>query len=170
MTVARRDRLETMGKRNNDAPKPPKVCFIASSGGHLEQLKMLRPLMDRYDSFVVTERTKFSAIEAKYHLIQSGSRDPWVWIKLVGNLFLSLGILLRERPRYIVTTGTLIVLPMALLGKLLGVKLIYIESFAKLHDGTRTGLFLYRYADLFLVQWESMLQVYPKAVYGGAIY
>lgn len=155
---------------NEKTAKSPKVCFIASSGGHLEQLKMLRPLMERYDSFVVTERTKFSAIEARYHLIQVGQKDPWVWLKLVGNGFLSLGMLLRERPRYVVTTGTLVAIPPALLGKLLGARLIYIESFAKLHDGTRTGLFLYRYADLFIVQWESMLQVYPKAVYGGSIY
>ena len=25
-------------------------------------------------------------------------------------------------------------------------------------------------ADLFIVQWEEMLKLYPKAVYGGAIY
>ena len=25
-------------------------------------------------------------------------------------------------------------------------------------------------ADLFIVQWESMLEVYPKAVYGGWIF
>lgn len=159
-----------MDKPKTKEPKLPKVCFIASSGGHLEQLKMLRPLMERYDSCIITERTKFSAIEAQYHLIQVGRKDPWVWLKLLGNGVLSLGILLRERPRYIVTTGTLVSIPLALLGKLLGVRLIYIESFAKLHDGTRTGLFLYRYADLFIVQWETMLQVYPKAVFGGSIY
>ena len=158
-----------MSNRNSNPPRP-KVCFIASSGGHLEQLKMLQPLMDRYDSFVVTERTKFTAIKAKYHLIQCGQKDPWVYPKLVANSFLSLGFLLRERLRYIVTTGTLLAIPVALLGKLLGIKLIYIESFAKLNDGTRTGLFLYRYADLFIVQWESMLRVYPNAVYGGSIY
>ena len=33
-----------------------RVCFAASSGGHLDELMMLRPLMDRYDSFLVTER------------------------------------------------------------------------------------------------------------------
>ena len=29
---------------------------------------------------------------------------------------------------------------------------------------------IYPIADLFIVQWEEMLKLYPKAVYGGAIY
>lgn len=39
-----------------------KVCFAASSGGHLEELMVLRPLMARYDSFIVTERTRYDAV------------------------------------------------------------------------------------------------------------
>ena len=30
-----------------------KICFAASSGGHFEQLMMLRPLMEKYDSFII---------------------------------------------------------------------------------------------------------------------
>ena len=41
--------------------KRKKVCFAASSGGHFEQLSMLKPLMDEYDSFVVTEETAYKA-------------------------------------------------------------------------------------------------------------
>ena len=36
-----------------------KICFAASSGGHYEQLLMLKPLMEKYDSIVVTEETKY---------------------------------------------------------------------------------------------------------------
>ena len=36
-----------------------KICFAASSGGHYEQLMMLKPLMEEYDSFVVTEQTDY---------------------------------------------------------------------------------------------------------------
>ena len=39
-----------------------KVCFAASSGGHFEQLTMLKPLMDKYNSFVVTEKTTYNVI------------------------------------------------------------------------------------------------------------
>ena len=38
-----------------------KICFAASTGGHYEQLMMLKPLMEKYDSFVVTEQTDYNA-------------------------------------------------------------------------------------------------------------
>lgn len=36
--------------------KKLKICFAASSGGHYEQLMMLKPLMNKYDSFILTEK------------------------------------------------------------------------------------------------------------------
>ena len=39
--------------------KAKKLCFAASTGGHFEQLMMLKPLMKKYDSFVITEKTKY---------------------------------------------------------------------------------------------------------------
>ena len=35
---------------------------------------------------------------------------------------------------------------------------------------TMAGKMIYPIADLFIVQWESMLKVYPDAVYGGWIF
>ena len=35
------------------------ICFAASSGGHYEQLMRLEPLMKKYDSFVLTEKTLY---------------------------------------------------------------------------------------------------------------
>lgn len=57
-----------------DEKKKIKICFAASSGGHYEQLMMLKPLMEKYDSFVITEKTDYNA-EAKdeKHIICSRS-------------------------------------------------------------------------------------------------
>ena len=76
----------------------------------------------------------------------------------------------KIRPKYIVTTGTHTAGPMCYLGKLFGSKIIYIETFANRNRKTATGRLIYPIADLFIVQWEEMLKLYPKAVYGGAIY
>ncbi len=40
--------------------KQKKVCFAASSGGHFEQLMMLKPLMQAWDAFLLTERTDYA--------------------------------------------------------------------------------------------------------------
>ena len=70
----------------------------------------------------------------------------------------------------IVSTGGGMSIATCLLGKLLGVKLIYIESAARVRSPSRTGKMLYSVADLFIVQWEPMLEHFPKAVYGGALF
>ena len=49
-------------------------------------------------------------------------------------------------------------------------KIIYIETFANSKTKTATGTLLYTFADVFIVQWEEMLELYPNAIYGGWIY
>ena len=59
---------------------------------------------------------------------------------------------------------------MCCIAKLMGSKVIYIETFANLESKTASGRIIYHFADYFLVQWESMLKLYPKAKFGGWIY
>ena len=77
---------------------------------------------------------------------------------------------IRIRPKYIVTTGTHTAVPMCYLGKLFGSKIIFIETFANSESKTLSGKMIYPIANLFIVQWEEMLKLYPKATYGGPIY
>lgn len=49
-------------------------------------------------------------------------------------------------------------------------KVVYIESFAKISSPTETGKLIYKFADRFYVQWESMKEFYPNALYLGGIY
>ncbi len=153
--------------------KRKKVCFIASSGGHFEQLLMLKPLMKKYDSFVVTEKTcyKISAdVEKMYYLKQINRKELLVLVKMLFNTFRSFYIFVKEMPDVVVTTGVLATIPMCLLAKMFGKKLIYIESFAKVSSPTRTGKLLYKFADRFYVQWKPMLAIYPDAIFLGGIY
>lgn len=151
-----------------------KLAFIASSGGHLEQLSMLRPLMERYDSFVITEKTPYQPshfCDRSYQLRQVNRHEPLFIFKLIGNTFSSLRIFLKEKPDMVISTGALAVIPFCLISKVLfRRKFIFIESFAKVTTPTLTGRLLYRFADRFYVQWEPMLEVYPDAIYLGGIY
>lgn len=150
-----------------------KICFIASTGGHLDQLMMLQPIMEKYNSFIVTEKTNYISIKNNnktYYLYQV-NRIERTWIlKMVLNTFISLYIFVIQRPNIVISTGALATIPMCLLSKIFMKKLIFIESFAKINSPTLTGKFLYRFADEFYVQWEEMLKVYPKALYRGGIY
>lgn len=154
--------------------KKIKVCFAASSGGHFEQLMMLRPLMDKYTSFIVTEKTSYHISSddniKMYYLKQVNRKEKTFIFSMLYNFFKSIRIFLIEKPDYLITTGVLAIIPMAHLMKLFGKKLIFIESFAKLSSPTLTGKHLYKSADRFYVQWEKMLETYPDAIYKGGIY
>lgn len=149
-----------------------KVCFASSSGGHFEQLLMLKPLMDVYDSFIVTEKTDYDVDIAKrvYYLKQVNRHERNFLPLMFVNFLKSCRIVFREKPDVIITTGALAIIPLCLVVKIRGGKVVYIESFAKVNSPTLTGKLIYKFADQFYVQWESMKKFYPNAIYLGGIY
>ncbi len=149
-----------------------KVCFAASSGGHFEQLMMLAPLIRKYDGFIVTEETDYAMSTGfkTYELKQVNRHEKGFLLKIMLNGIISLQIYLKEKPEAIVCTGVLATIPMCLICKIAGKKLVYIESFAKVSSSTQTGRLMYKFADRFYVQWASMLEIYPNAIYVGGIY
>lgn len=149
--------------------KSQTICLVSSSGGHYEQLRMLQPLSNKRRLFFVTEKTAYTS-KADYYLRQTGLKDVWFPLKLLANTLRAIRIWIKERPDAVITTGTMIALPFCLLAKLTKKKFIYIESFARVYDGTRAGKLMYRFADLFIYQWETLKDVYPNGVYGGSIY
>lgn len=159
-----------MGKEKKNI----KICFAASTGGHFEQLMMLKPVMQKYDSFIITEKTKYnvgkSTEQKTYYMKQVNRKEITFPINMLINFCKSIYIFLKEKPDYMITTGVLAMIPMAILTKIFKKKLIYIESFAKISSPTQTGKLLYKYADRFYVQWEKMLEFYPNAIYKGGIY
>ncbi len=154
-----------------------KIMFISSMGGHLSELLQLDKLILKNNSYVVTEKSNSTLfLKEKYknvfYLI-SGSKDYQKFLypfRLLGNCFKSLFLYLKIRPDYIITTGAHIAGPMCCIGKIFGSKIIFIETFANMESKTITGRLVYKFADYFVVQWEDMLKLYPKAVFGGWIY
>lgn len=157
-----------------------KVLFISSTGGHLEELTQLKDMFKKYNYYIVTEKTKSNLkLKEKYpqrvSFLVYGSYTTFFKkitypFKLLINCFLSLFIFIKIKPKYIVSTGAHTAGPMCCIGKLFGSKIIFIETFANSKTKSRTGRLVYKFADLFIVQWEEMLELYPNAVYGGWIF
>ena len=153
------------------------VLFISSTGGHLDELMQLKPMFKKYDYHIITEKTKSNLkLKEEYKdrigfLVYGTKLHKFTYIfKLLYNSFKSLYFYLKFHPDYIVTTGTHTAGPMCCIGKILGSKIIYIETFANTTSKTATGKLIYHFADHFIVQWPSMKKVYPKAIVGGWIY
>lgn len=154
-----------------------RVLFISSTGGHFNELMRLKTLFEKYDTYIATEKQKTNdylrdEYKNKMFYLLYGTKDhPLIYpFKLIINAFISLYYFIKIRPDAIVTTGTHTAGPICCIAKIFGKKIIYIETIANINSKTITGSLIYHFADLFIVQWESMLKLYPKAIYKGVIY
>ena len=154
-----------------------KVMFISSTGGHLTELLQLSALFSRYEMSLVTEKTKSNRqLKQQYgqrmHYLKYGTKQHLLsYLFIFGwNCLKSLALFLKIRPDAVITTGTHTAVPMCFIAHLFRRKVIWIETFANSTTATEAGRIVYPIADLFIVQWESMLKVYPRAVMGGWIF
>ena len=147
-----------------------KICLVSSSGGHWEQLQRLEPLVDKYEVFFATENTKFKADKAKYLFLQTDLKDKLMILKMIYNTLYAIFIWIRERPDFVITTGTIVAYPFYILAIIFRKKFVFIETFGRANMPTVAGRMMEKHSDLFIVQWESQKKFYKKAIYGGCLY
>lgn len=145
-----------------------KICLVASSGGHLEELAFVKYINMDYDCFLITE--KVSELNEKfcdkvYFVDQINRKERFAFFKVLRLFLIGIRILHTEKPDCFISTGALISIPILVLGKLSRKKVIFIETFARVESGSISGKIAYYFADLFIVYWKNLLKIYPKAVY-----
>ena len=148
-----------------------KICLCGSAGGHLNQLYLLKPFWKNHDRFFATfdraDTTSLLSGEVIYPLCYPSNRS----IKaMLVNSFRAFRILKKERPDLIISAGAAPAIPFFYIGKLMGIRTIYIEVYDRINRTTLTGRICYPVADRFIVQWEEMKKLYPKAIYLGSIF
>lgn len=131
-------------------------------------MMQIKEAFEGYDNFLVTflrEDTK--NLKGAYY-IDDPKRNP---LKLLKNFLQAARIVLKEKPDVIITTGAGVVVPLCYIGKLMGSRVIFIESFARIDSKSFSGVVIYPIADLFFVQWKGLLKKYgKKAQYGGTVF
>ena len=148
-----------------------KICLVGSSGGHLSHLHLLKEIWGNEERFWVT----FDKPDAR-SILKGEKFYPCYFptnrnVKnLIKNTFLAIKILKKERPDIIISSGAAVAVPFFYLGKIFKAKTIYIEVFDRIDAPTLTGKLVYPVTDKFIVQWEEMKNVYPKAINIGGIF
>ena len=141
-----------------------KIVGISSGGGHLTELFDAIPSNCDLEINYITFRnghTVKSLINKKHFFVI----DPHVSkVKFIINFIQSFYLFVCLRPKIIISTGAGIAISFMLIGKLFGSKLIFIESGARIFHPSKTGKFIYKYADLFLVQYDSLKDKYPNSI------
>jgi UDP-N-acetylglucosamine transferase subunit ALG13 len=67
------------------------------------------------------------------------------------------------RPGTVVSAGAGATVAFCLAARLLGARLVFVETMARVVDRSRTGRVLAPLADRVLVQWPELLELYPRA-------
>lgn len=154
------------------------MLAVLGDGGHTTEMVRLLCLLGphyRY-SYMLTTTDRVS--EAKlthpgpvYRVLEplgkyASERNP---LRVVWATLQQMSVLMRVRPRVILTSGANVAVPICVLGRLVGVKIIFVETGSRVFSLSSTGKLMYRIAHLFFVQWEPLKEHYPKAIYAGRL-
>jgi beta-1,4-N-acetylglucosaminyltransferase len=144
-----------------------RICIVSSCGGHLTEVRALKPLYERCEHFYVLNKRIALPTDMRERtvFIRHSERDLLFFV----NLWEAWRILKKERPDVMISTGAGLIVPFALIGKLLNIPTIYIETGASVTTPSLTGRIMYRLADRFFYQWKELERFFPKGVFGGIL-
>jgi beta-1,4-N-acetylglucosaminyltransferase len=157
----------------------PHLLVVLGDGGHTAEIVRLVGLLgpEYTYTYLATSNDKISESKIPYpgnvyRLMRPRGKDESI-IRAAWHLSISLvqaaGLLLRCRPQAVLGSGPAVFVPPALLGKLVGAKVIFVETGSRITELSLTGKIMLRLADRFFVQWEPLHQRYPQAIYAGRL-
>jgi len=147
-----------------------KLALVASSGGHLFQLSSLKNFWGDKERFWVSFKTEDAKCILKdekvywaYFPTNRNVRNLWK------NFILAYKILKNEKPDAIVSTGAGVAVPFIIMGKILNIKTLYLESITRSEELSLSGRLVYPFVDKLLVQWPQLSEKYKKTEFHGRI-
>ncbi|OQX63346.1 MAG: hypothetical protein B5M56_03320 [Desulfococcus sp. 4484_241] len=152
----------------------PVVGLICSPGGHLTEMQLLKDAYQDMTHFFITHRAENTSGLPGVSFLPKYSSDhsllqhvQWFLQSIVS----AYRILRNRKPTLLISTGGGdLAIPVFIVGKLLRIKLLYIEHIGRFNSPSSTGKILYLLSDRFFVQSRELLNSYgKKAEYHGAV-
>lgn len=145
-----------------------KIMAVASGGGHWVQLLRMRPAYQDHDVVYVTVAggprdglDPFSVV----HVSDASAWDKGKLALVAGQMGL---IIARHRPDVVITTGAAPGYLAVRIGRRFGARTVWIDSIANSGEMSRAGRMARPYADLWLTQWEHLVEA-DGPFYRGAV-
>jgi beta-1,4-N-acetylglucosaminyltransferase len=147
-----------------------RVLLVCSPGGHLQQMLALRPAWEGFErSWATLPGTDVESLLTEEDVVLAHGPTNRSAKNLLRNLPLAWRTVRARRPDAILSTGAGIAVPFFIAGKLLGVRLVYVESVTRVESISLSGRLLYPLADRFFAQWPRSARRLRRAEYAGAI-
>ncbi len=147
-----------------------RVLLVCSPGGHLQQMLALEPAWRDYErAWVTLPGADVSSLLAEEQVTIAHSPTNRNLKNLVRNAVLAWRLLRRRRPDAILSTGAGLAVPFFVIGRLLGIRLVYVESVTRTESLSLSGRLVYPLASRFFVQWPAVAERLRRAEYHGGV-
>lgn len=163
-----------MAIRDRKAAARLRICLAGSGGGHVRQLFDLRALYENEDHFFVTEDTALGRSVAEKHRahfvdhvalgqarLGAPFRMAWAGVR---NAVQSLKIIRSERPDLVITTGAGSMYFATLFARLMGARIVLIDSFARFKRPSAFARLARPLAHVRIAQSEMAAAAWPGAI------
>ena len=160
--------------------RPQVVLMVYGKGGHTAQMQRFinnapDELKNRKFIALSDVTTKNNDFLEQFYCVEA--RDKFSYIKntfvFILYFFWALVQMIRILCKYKVTgmisTGPGVAVVPAVICKLFGKKVIYFESWSRIYTPSLAGKIMYRIANVFFIQHNSMQKHYPQAIYSGRL-
>lgn len=125
---------------------------------------------NEYDTFCVTTSELVRAKLQKYGKVYViGECNRQHLLRVVKVLLQCFKIILHERPDVVISTGAAGGCILCFIAKLVGAKVVWIDSITNVQRLSLSGRMVKDMADLFLVQWPELASQYGNVEYVGAV-
>lgn len=142
----------------------PHVMAVSSAGGHFEQLLRLRPswanmpvtyvTTDPLSRVRVMEDANPDGPKIAFKTVVEANR--WQKFRLLRQFLGLLWIIVTTRPDVIITTGAAPGGFALVIGRVLRIRTVWVDSMANADQMSGTGEKVRRFADLWLTQWAHL--------------
>ena len=148
---------------------PERILPVCSPGGHLLQLLSLEPAYRGLEQTWVTLKAADSEylLAGREVVFASGPTNRSV-AKALANLRLAWRVIRERDPDVVLSTGAALSVPFFLAGKLLGRRVVYVESLTRTRRLSLSGRLVYPLADAFFVQWPTTTKL-RRARFAGSV-
>ncbi len=157
-----------------------KALIALGEGGHTKEMITLVDMLgdDLEYAYMVVQDDVVSESKIRrpgpvYHVQRPRDKEHHLlrdMAKTARGLWQALRILRDYQPDVVLSTGPSVAVPVCIMARLLGKKVIFVETGSRVTALSTTGRIMYHVAHLFFVQWPELAEHYPRAIYAGRLF
>ena len=133
------------------------LLIVCSTGGHLLQMHELHGAWESFERLWVTfDKSDARSLLRDERVVFAFGPTNRSIPNLLRNLRLAVRLLRDERPSVILTTGAGVAVPFAWIGRLMGIRTIYVESVTRIDELSLSARLIAPVATQVFAQWPEL--------------